>query len=301
MKRNSFRVGIGLVAVVLILLSATAYGVRERTTSIVTRVGKPVRIVEDAGLHWKWPWPIERVNSIDRRRRVLETAHTEMLTRDKKNLILLSYVTWEVSDPLLFFRAVGTIHAGEEKLDGLITSSKIGVMGRYDLSALVSTELDQLKVEEIEEAIVAEAETAARDRYGIEILQVGFKRVSLPEANVSDVFSQMRAERERFASRFRSQGEAEATDVRSRTNYEVRQKIASAESEAARIRGEADAEAASIYAAAHGQSPNFFKFWRQLQSAERILRSGASVILRTDSAPFSLLLGPDGEQEDVED
>lgn len=289
MNGNTMRWTIGGIAVLAILLAAVAFTVRERHAAIVTRFGKPVRVVLDAGLHWKLPWPIERAAHVDRRSRVLATRHTEMLTRDKKNVILLSYAVWSVEDPLVFHRAVGTLENGDQKLDGLVTNAKIGALGRHDLAALVSTDPATLRLAEIESEIEEAANAVAVPRYGIRIVEVGLQRLSLPEENITQVFNQMRAERRQYAARFRAEGQREAARIRAETDLERARILAESKEQSARIRGEADAEAARIYAAAHRLDPELYRFVRQLESLEQIIGKDSTVILRTDSEPFGLL------------
>ncbi len=292
MNREVFRLAVGVLAVAVILLSTMAFSVRERHTALVTRFGKLVRVEASPGLHWKLPWPIDKAVLIDERKRVFDTRHSEMLTRDKKNVILLSYASWEVADAELFYRAVGTIAEAERKLDGVVTNAKIGVLGRHDLSALVSTNPDELKAEEIEAEILAAVQETARSKYGITVDQVGFKRLSLPETNIESVFKQMRAERAKAADGFRAQGERDAAALRSETDLSVAEIIANAREQAAQLRGDADARAASVLADAHAAAPELFRLVRQLQSLEKIVGEGATLIMRTDKAPFSVLNGP---------
>ncbi|MGB1159371.1 MAG: protease modulator HflC [Porticoccaceae bacterium] len=265
---------------------------RERHTALVMRFGELVRTETQSGLHWKLPWPIDRVSLIDQRKRVFNTRHSEMLTRDKKNIILLSYASWEVTDAELFYKAVGTIAEAEKKLDGVVTNAKIGVMGRYDLSALVSTDPKQLQTEQIESEILASVQESARAKYGILVDQVGFKRLSLPEANIKSVFDKMRAERGKVAAGLRAQGERDAAVLRSETDLEVASVIAAAREEAAKVRGDAEAQATEIYARAHGAAPELFKMVRQLQSLEQVMSKDVTLIMRTDKAPFNVLNGP---------
>ena len=286
---HRLRLAVGGIVVLTIAVSAIGFRVDERTASLVTRFGKPVRVVERPGLHWKLPWPLEKATAIDLRRRVFDTRHTEMLTRDKKNVVLLSYAVWKVADPLKFHRAIGSIDAGDAKLDGLVTNAKIGVLGRYDLTALVSTDPQTLRMEAIEQEILAAVRDTAADSYGIDVSEVGFKRLSLPEANVEQVFEQMRAERARFAARNRAEGNREATRIRADTDVEKAEILAAAEEQAARLRGEAEAEAARIYAEAHRSDPELYEFLRQLESLEKVISARTSLILRTDSEPFGLL------------
>ncbi|MEO1366252.1 MAG: protease modulator HflC, partial [Acidobacteriota bacterium] len=230
--RENLRIAIGSVVVFVILLSSIAFSVRERHTGLVMRFGELVRVESEPGLHWKLPWPIEKLVVIDGRQRVFDTRHSEMLTRDKKNVILLSYASWQVADMELFYKAVGTLAEGEKKLDGIVTNAKIGVLGRYDLSALVSTEPEELQTDAIEAEILASVQESARSKYGIDVDQVGFKRLSLPEGNIESVFSQMRTERAKVAAGFRAQGERDAAVLRSETDLEVAQVLAAAREEA---------------------------------------------------------------------
>jgi len=299
MNREAFRMAIGALAVVVIVLSSMAFNVRERHTVLVTRFGELLRTEGEPGLHWKLPWPIDKSVLIDGRKRVFETRHSEMLTRDKKNVILLSYASWQVAEPELFYKAVGTIEEAEKKLDGIVTNAKIGVLGRYDLSALVSTNADELRAEEIEAEILAAVQESAEPKYGITVDQIGFKRLSLPEENIESVFDQMRAERAKVAAGFRAQGERDAAVVRSETDLEVAKIVATAREEAAQVRGEAEAEAARIYAAAHAKAPGLFSVIRQLQSLEKVVGEDATLIMRTDKAPFSVLNGLEELEADI--
>ncbi len=287
--RYIFRIISGLVVVGVILFYMFTLQVREGQYAVVARLGKPVNVYKDAGLHRKLPWPFERYAIIDGRSRVFNTRHTEMLTRDKKNIILLSYAIWRVEKPLVFFQSIGTVDSADTKLDGLITNAKISVMGKNDLSALVSTNKDDLRVGEIESEILDMVEEEALTKYGIIIEQIGFKRLSLPEDNIKYVFDQMRAERAQYAARYRAEGEREASKIRSETDLEVSRILADANEKAARIKGEAEAQAAKIYADAHKIDPEFYRFTRSMESLKSLLSSQTTVILGTDAEPFNYL------------
>ena len=289
MQSNIFRYSLGGLILFGLAFYAFTWQLRESSVAIRLRLGKAVDVVDAAGLHGKLPWPIDQIVYLDGRRRVLKTRHTEMLTRDKKNVILLSYVVWRVSDPLRFYQSVGTVEAGDSKLDGLVTNAKISVLGGYDLSALVSTKKEDLKTEEIQNAILSNVVTNAKEKYGVEIEEVGFERLSLPESNTRFVFDQMRAERRQYAARYRAEGEREAQSIRSSTMLEVAEIRAEASEKAARIRGEAEAEAARIYAESHSVDPSFYRFTRSLDSMGKVLNEKSHVVLRTDSPPFRLL------------
>jgi membrane protease subunit HflC len=193
---------VGVLALAAIAFHAMAVVVTEGQAVLITRFGRPLRAATNSGLHWKLPWPIDRAELLDMRRRIYETGHTEMLTRDKKNTIARTFVIWRIGDPLAFSQAIGSEGNAEGKLDGLLTNAAIGTLGSHDLSALVSTNPADLQVDQIESELLAStAETAFRS-YGVTIEQIRLERIALPEENVSAVYEQMRAERRQFAAKF---------------------------------------------------------------------------------------------------
>ncbi len=290
MQKN-VRVTLGLAVILLLLVSACMFQLREGSVAVVTRLGSPNRTELNAGLHFRLPWPIENVHRFDNRKRVLETAFSETLTKDKKNVILLNYAVWDIEDPLRFLQAVGDMQSAEIRLDGLITNAKNAVMGNYDLSALVSLDLETLKVPAIEQAILDMVQQDAEDQFGVKVHQVAILKLALPEDNIARVFEQMRAERAQYAQRFRSEGEERAQAIKSATDLESAQILAEAQETSAQIRAEADAEAASIYSAAHSQDPDFYTFLRSLEALEAILSENATLVLDTGSSPFDVLQG----------
>jgi membrane protease subunit HflC len=277
------------MALSAIFFHATAMVVQEGQAVLVTRFGRPLRAVTQAGLHWKLPWPIDQASWLDMRRRVYETGHTEMLTRDKKNIIVRIFVVWRIGDPLAFIQAIGAEGGAEAKLDGLLTNAAIGTLGEHELSALVSTNPNDLQVDQIETEFLKSTAPVALKSYGVAIEQVRLERISLPEENVTAVFEQMRAERRQFADKFRAEGEREASRIRSEAELEAAQIRAKGAEEEARIRGESAARVAKTYADAHRIDPALYRFTRSLDSLDKLVTGNTSLILRTDSEPFSLL------------
>ncbi|HEY1553247.1 MAG TPA: protease modulator HflC [Kofleriaceae bacterium] len=285
------RFGFGTLALAAIGLHASAVVVREGQAAVITRLGDPLRIATEPGLHWKAPWPIDETTYLDMRRRIYETGHTEMLTRDKKNVIARTFVVWRIGDPLLFSQSVGDQSQADGKLDGLLTNAAIATLGGHDLSALVSTEPKDLQVDQIEGELLASTSTVALENYGIVIDQIRLERISLPEENVTAVFNQMRAERREFAAKYQAEGDREAKHIRSEADLEAAKIRAKGDEEAARIRGESAAEVAKTYADAHRVDPQLYRFTRSLESLDQLVTNTSSLILRTDSEPFSLLQG----------
>lgn len=289
------RATVGSLALAAIVFSAMGVVVREGQAVLITRFGRPLRAATQAGLHWKLPWPIDQASLLDMRRRVYETGHTEMLTRDKKNVVARTFVVWRIGDPLTFTQAVGAETGAEGKLDGLLTNAAIGTLGGHDLSALVSTNPADLQTDQIEAELLASTAPVALHNYGVAIEQIRLERLALPEENVSAVFDQMRAERRQFAAKFEAEGELEASRIRSEAELEAARIRAKGAEEQARIRGESAAKVAKTYADANRVDPELYRFTRSLESIDKLVKSNASLILRTDSEPFSLLQSKDGK------
>ena len=287
------RAVVGSLALLAIVFQATAVVVREGEAVLVTRFGRPLRAATQPGLHFKLPWPIDQTLLLDMRRRVYETGQTEMLTRDKKNIIARTFVVWRIGDPLAFSQAIGSEGGAEGKLDGLLTNAAIGTLGGHDLSALVSTTPSDLQVDQVESELLASTAPVAMRSYGVTIEQIRLERIALPEENVTAVFDQMRAERRQFAAKFQAEGEQEASRIRSQADLEAASIRAKGAEETARIRGQAAAQVAKTYADAHRVDPDLYRFTRSLDSLDKLVTGSTSLILRTDSEPFSLLQSKD--------
>ena len=287
--QRQLRAAIGVLALLAILVSATATIVHEGEAVLITRFGHPLRASLEAGLHWKLPWPIDQAELLDMRRRVYQTGLTEMLTRDKKNVIARIFVVWRIGDPLAFVQAIGSRGGAEGKLDGLLTNAAIGTLGGHDLSALVSTNPSDLQVDQIESELLSSTAPAALRNYGVNVEQVRLERLALPEENVAAVFDQMRAERGQYAARFEAEGQLEASRIRDSAGLAAAKIRADGIEQQARIRGAAAAEVARIYADAHSIDPELYRFTRSLDALGRLVTGTTTLILRTDSDPFSLL------------
>jgi membrane protease subunit HflC len=289
--RYLLRVGLGTAALAGIVWSSCTHVTREGETILVVRLGSPAATDRDPGLHPNLPWPIDAKVAIDMRGQVIETGETEMLTRDKKNVVVMTYALWHVDDPLRFFQAIGTTAQAAPVLNGLLTNASIGVMGHYDLSALTSTVPGEIHTDDIEGDLLAASAPTAKDSYGLVLDHVGIMRLSLPEENIASVFDQMRAERRQYAAKFTADGEKEASRITAETNLEAARIGAKATEEAARTRGQADADAAHVYAEAHRLDPELYRFTRGLDSLQKVVGDKTTLVLRTDAEPLSLLKG----------
>lgn len=287
-----FNICVGLVLVTLLVGYTCYLQVREGTAAVVTRFGEPVRSITEPGPYFKLPWPIEDAKVFDMRKRVFNTPYTATLTRDRRNVVLLTYVVWNIENPQLFLQSVGDATAAATKLDGMVTAAKNTLMGRYDLSALVSTDSQQIQTPEIESEIVAEVKSIASEKFGINVEQVGFKRIAYEQANVTAVLAQMRAEREAEAKQLRAEGDKESRRIRDEAAVKSEEILREGRLGAGRIRGEAEQAAAEIYAKAHRTAPEFYRYWRSLEALKKTLGQDATVVLRTNQGFFDLLTNP---------
>ena len=287
------KIAIASLVVGGIVLQSVYFSVVSGHAAVVTRFGRPVREISEAGPYGKWPWPVDQVYDIDQRWRLFHTPFTATLTRDKKSVVLLTYVVWRVQHPLLFLQSVGSMADGDRKLDGMVTAAKNFRTGQYDLTALVSTNEEEIKTGEIEAKILGDVEDKAREKFGIEVREIGFKRIAFPEENSPAVLAHMRSERTVEANRLRAEGAKDAQAIRNDVMVRTEGILKEGRERAGKIRGEAEMAAAAIYAKAHGRDPEFYRFWRSLEAAKKALGGGkATLVLSTDEGLFHVLMDP---------
>jgi membrane protease subunit HflC len=283
----------GFLVVAVFLLTQMVFTVREGEVVVVTSLGKPIRAIDDAGLYRRWPWPMHDIHRFDNRIRMLEGTFEEGLTRDGKNVLLQIYAGWNISDPMLFLERVGGTQQAGSNLDGLLRSHKNAMIGQYRFSELINVDPAELKLEAIEQNLLAAVQPEAGERYGVAVHVVGIRRIGLPEAITQSVFDRMRAERQEIADRYRSEGEGESIRIRARADSERDQMLATAEAQARSLRAEGDAAAAEFYQVFE-RDPDLAIFLRKLDTMKEMLNSKATLVLSSESEPFDLLkTGPE--------
>lgn len=288
-KNNIIKWAFALIVVAIIGFFGFVFKVNEGECAVVTRFGAVRAEVTQAGMYARLPWPFEDVKIQDARKRYLDSGYLETLTHDKKNVIMQTYAIWSVSDPLKYYTSVGDSALAETYLSDLITNAKNGIMGNYDLSTLVSMDEDDLKIAEIESAMLAEVQPHAAQQYGIQIHELRLKRVGLPATNVQSVFGQMQADRQKYIDQLLAEGERDAQIIRSESDAEVAAIVAEGRESAANINAETEKEVASIYASAHSQDPELYEFLRKLAALENSVDENTVMIITTDTAPFDVL------------
>jgi len=249
---------------------------------VVTEFGKPVRALKEPGLYWKMPDPIQSVRRYDNRVMVYLPNQTEFLTKDKKNIVTESYPVWRIEDPVLFMKTVRDTAGARDRLTDII-SSELGVaFGQYDLSSLITTDESGMKLPEMMEQVARIAKTKV-EPYGMKVVDVRIKVLNFPEKNKLSVFQRMRAERERIARKYRSEGAEEASKIRAETDKEKQVLLSQAREKAEIIKGEGDAQAIRVYASAYQKGPEFYQFTRSLEAYEKFVNEKTTTILPSDA------------------
>jgi len=261
------------IVIALVVILMTAYQVDEIDQAIVLQLGKPVRVVIEPGLHFKLPWPIQSVIFLDKRLLDYDSNPTEILTRDKKNLVLDNYAKWRIIDPLKFYVSVRDENGAQARLDDIIYSELRVELGKHDLDEVVTKNREDLM------ANVTTTTNEAAKAYGIEVVDVRIKRADLPAENERSVYERMRAERKRIANQYRSEGEEEALKIRAAADSMKVTIMANAYKEAQTIRGQAEGKAIDIYAKAVGKDPDFYDFLRSMEAYRKIIDTSTVLVL----------------------
>jgi membrane protease subunit HflC len=278
---------------ILILLAVGAYRslvfVDETEAVIVTQFGKPISTHVDPGLHFKWPY--QSAIRIDRRLQIYDPRPSEFLAAEKKNVDLAVCVYWNVDDPEKFLVTVNDPAGAEARLHDVIWAELAAEVGRSPLEALVSVDPQLHRLDQIVSAVTAKCAERARSAFGIQIVDVQFKRISLPAQVRDSVFQRMRTERAKIARQYRAEGEEEAMKIRAQADKERTVTLAKAYAEAETLRGQAEAKATQIYAEAHQKDPAFYELLRTLEAYKQFLDDKTTVLLSADSDLLKYLTG----------
>lgn len=258
---------------------------------VVTQFGKPVRAVTDPGLHWKLPDPFQSIQRFDNRLTVFLPNKTEFLTKDKKNIDVEFYPAWKITKPVEFMKTVKDIPGAQARLTDIV-SSELGVaFGKYDLTSIVTTDENNMKLIEMMDNIIRVSNDKVKE-YGLSIQDVRVKVLSFPEKNKLSVFQRMRAEREKIARKYRSEGSEEASKIRADADKEKTIILSKAYETVQKLKGEGDAQAIRIYADAFQKDPEFYKFLRSLQAYEKFIDTKTTAILPTDADILKYFASP---------
>ena len=289
------------VAVLLLLVSAV-YTVSETEQVILTQFGRPVGgVVSSPGIHAKVPF-VQTVHRFDKRWLEFDGDANEIPTKDKKYIWVDCYARWRIADPLRFYQAVRDERGGRSRLDDIVDGETRNAVASFDLIEIVrSSNRDFQLTEELEGIGSAEAmvkiasgrnkisqivlEKAARitPEFGIELVDLRFKRINYVDSVQQKVFERMISERKRIAERSRSEGQGRAAEIRGQKERDMLSASSAGYKSAQELKGAADAQAAAIYARAYGRDPELYQFLKSMETLDATMDDKAWLILSTDS------------------
>lgn len=299
-----------LLLAALVVLSSAAYRVGESEQVILTQFGDPVGSpVTASGLHFKIPF-IQQANYFEKRFLEWDGSPNQVPTKDKRFIWVDTYARWRIVDPLRFFQRLRDERGAQSRLDDILDGETRNAVARYDLIELVrnsNRNREDIPIEAEEEEVILNVIAKGRDQVsreileraasrtsdlGIELLDLRIRRINYVEEVQRDVFARMIAERQRIAELFRSEGQGEAARIQGERERELQRIQSEAFKTAEELRGKADAEATDIYAGAYGRDADFYAFTRSLETYERIVDPGTTMILDTDSELLKYLQRP---------
>ncbi|UCH30616.1 MAG: protease modulator HflC [Myxococcales bacterium] len=312
-----------VLAVGAYLVTNSLYTVSEVEQVIITQFGKPVgEPVTSAGLKVKMPF-IQDVNPIDKRVLEWDGSPSDMPTKDKLYISVDLFARWRITDPLQYFLRLRDERSAQSRLDDILGSETRNAVAKHELIEIIRTTKDRVPLRDalltdverdldmgalvpiqkgrklVEQEIFAEASEKVRV-FGIELLDIRFKRINYNESVRPKIYDRMISERRQIAERFLSEGNGEAARIRGNRVRDLNKIQSEAYREVEEIRGAADAKATEIYAGAYNQSPeaaSFYEFTRTMQSYKFIIGENTTLVLSTDSDLFKFLKGvaPAGE------
>ena len=311
------------IAIVVVLVLGTyvtassIYTVNEVEQMIITQFGKPVgEPVTTAGLKLKVPF-IQDINPIDKRVLEWDGAPSDMPTKDKLYISVDLFARWRITDPLQYFLRLRDERSAQSRLDDILGSETRNAIAKHELIEIIRTTKDRVPLRDTlltdaerkldigslvpiqkgRKLVEAEIFAAAADKvrvFGIELLDIRFKRINYNESVRPKIYDRMISERRQIAERFLSEGNGEAARIRGNRVRDLNKIQSEAYRQVEEIRGVADAKATEIYANAYNQSPEsvaFYEFTRTMQSYKSIIGDNTTLVLSTDSELFKFLKG----------
>lgn len=272
-----------IIVLGLIVFFTTVFTVDERQQVVILQFGDPIRTITEPGLHFKLPVPFQNIVRFDDRLLEYDVSPEEVLSKDKKSLIVDNYVRWKITNPLVFLQTVQAIPTAITRMDDIIYSELRRELGTHNMTEIITETR-----EEIMEKVTVNSDKAT-DQYGIEVVDVRIKRVDLPKENEQSIYARMEAERNRQANKFRSEGDEEAQKIRASTEKDKTIILAVAYKESQEIRGLGEAQALEIYAKTFNKDVDFYEFLRTLETYKKVIDDKTTLVLPADSKLFKML------------
>jgi membrane protease subunit HflC len=279
---NRIALVVGAALIVLMVLYSTLFVVDQRQVAVIYELGQIKEVIQEPGLKWKLPVPIQNVVFLDRRIQTMDSPETRpIFTAEKKSLVIDWLVKWRITDPKQFIRNNGPdMRSLETRLSPIVHAAFNEEVTKRTVGEVLSTRRDKV-MQDVQARLIDEAKS-----FGIEILDVRIKRVDFV-ANISDsIYSRMASERKQVANQLRATGGAEGEKIRADADRQREVIVAEAYRDAQKIKGEGDAGASTIFAEAFGRDPQFAKFYRSLDAYRASFRNKSDVMVVDPSSDF---------------
>jgi membrane protease subunit HflC len=293
---------VGAAILVLIVLLSAFYTVSETNQVIITQFGEPIGgAITSPGLHIKVPF-IQKANYFEKRWLEWDGDANEIPTKDKKYIWVDTYARWRISDPLVFFQRVRDERGAQSRIDDIIDGETRNAIANFDLIEIVRSTNREFEItEEIEileltsaipkietgrekiAQIILENSSLNTPEIGVELKDIQIKRINYVDEVQQKQFDRMISERQRIASKYRSEGDGKSAEIRGQKERELKKIQSEAYRTAQEIKGKADAEATQIYANAYNLDPEFYQFMKTLEIYRTIMDKETWLLLSTDS------------------
>jgi membrane protease subunit HflC len=288
---RSLIIGLVAIAVIAFLVNASTFVVYQSEAVIVTRLGEPKDVIQDPGLHLKMPVIDTIAARFSKKVLNFDAPEREVRTSDQKLVRISAFVRYQITDAYTFYRVGRTTQNAEGQIASVLISNLRARIGNVAMQDILTPQRAVL-MGDIKQELIKQAAAP----YGIEIIDVRFKRVDLPPENSETIFNQMRSQRAQEAAGIRANGEASARELRAEADKQQVVTLSEARRQSEILRGQGDAEATRIYNDAFGQDPQFFDFYRSMQAMQDGLRGDNTTFVGSPTGDFFRFFGQEGPQ-----
>ncbi|MEA5095652.1 MAG: protease modulator HflC [Sedimentibacter saalensis] len=278
-----------ILIIVLIAVTNTAYIVRENEYAYVTRFSKFVKIQDTAGIHFKVPM-LDKVETIPQYRMMYDIPPSEVLTGDKKTLVVDNFAVWRIDDPPKFMKTVSRISEMENRIDAVVYSAVKNTLGTMNQADIINSDKGSIDYVNVK---ITEIVNEQLKNYGVSTIAVEIKRLDLPSDNESAVYNRMVSERTQMAESYRADGNLEASKVVNETDKEVGILLSKAEATAEELKGQGEGEYMKIIADAYSTEDraSYYEFIRSLEALKATMKGDKTIFLPADSYIVRVLNG----------
>lgn len=273
----------------VLLLSLISFQVSESEAALRLTFGSADEPITAPGWYFKWPVPIQDVKKFDTRNRVLDSEISQIPTKGAIPIIVHSYITWRVENPLEYHNSFVTEDDAAYQMRSRLSGTENNIIGRYDFSDFVNSDASKVKIKQIEQEMFDDLRNSIADAgYGIEVTSLGIKKLKISADVSKKVFEQMIAERASKTIQIVTEGEAQAMKIKSDADAKRKILLAAANARATNIRGQGDYEAAKYYEMLK-VAPEFALYLMDIEALKDILPNRSTFVVPTDVQPFRLL------------